>query len=279
MTIMASAPVPPASRLIDADTADIAAIRKADTNQGRFPMNKSYVGRAAVPVEPSAEVLKLGRRAWELSRTSPTPLSDKQLAVRLGTSVTAIEESVLAYLRSSADLAASVQMGRSVDARLEADPHATTAEVAADLGITIDEALDARHNLICWEEGATRLIRIPEAVEGRTNFLGRPLVRCGVDWCTGNCTFDDDFGKGEFSHNRTIVDDQVADGSSIGESRRLLVQLQEFHSPLLNDNEEPSVYLSTGDTDEYGAKLTLDEAERMALAILAGVRAVRQARD
>lgn len=53
MTISAHAAVPAANRLIDADTLGLTAIRR-DTNAGRFPTNPPYVGRAAVPVEPSA---------------------------------------------------------------------------------------------------------------------------------------------------------------------------------------------------------------------------------
>ncbi|MFG3301008.1 DUF6907 domain-containing protein [Micromonospora chersina] len=60
--IIASAPVPAANRLIDADTADITAIRKAD-NAGRFPTNQPYTGRAAVVHLPSAEDVELVERA------------------------------------------------------------------------------------------------------------------------------------------------------------------------------------------------------------------------
>ncbi|MGW3854752.1 DUF6907 domain-containing protein [Micromonospora arida] len=274
--IIASASVPPSQRLIDADTTNLTAIqRPADI---RFPMNPAYAGRAAVPTEPADELVKLGRKAWELARTSPEPMSDRQLAVCFGTSEARISRALLAYLNTQPAAAASLVAGRSVEARLAADQHATYDEVAADLGITVDQALDASNNLLCWSTGVTRLVRIPESVEGLTNFLGRPLVRCSVAWCSGNCSFDDEFASDEFSHSRTLVDDQVADGSAIGERRRLFVQLQEFHSPVYEDVEEPSVYLSTGDTDEYGAKLTLDEAERLALALLAGVRAARAAR-
>ncbi|MBQ1060071.1 hypothetical protein [Micromonospora sp. C41] len=51
MTITASAPVPESSRLTDADTADLAAIRRAGTNSGRFPTNQPYTGRAAGDLE------------------------------------------------------------------------------------------------------------------------------------------------------------------------------------------------------------------------------------
>ncbi|MEU7679754.1 hypothetical protein AB0C42_33630 [Micromonospora taraxaci] len=276
MSILASASVPPEHRLIDADTTDLVAIQRPAA--GDFPMNPAYTGRAAIPTQPTAELLNLGRRAWELAQTSPKPLSDKQLAVNLGTSEARISAAVLAYLNTQPAAAATLKLGRSVDAMLNADPWATYDEVAADLGITVDQALDARNNIICLDGGVVRLIRIPEPVEGRTDFLGRPSVSCGVAWCEGNCTFDDEFGADEHSHNRTLVDDRVADGSSIGEQRRLFVQLQEFHSPIAGDCEEPSIYLSTGDDDSFAAKLTLDEAEVMAMALLAGIRAARAAR-
>ncbi|MFG1839129.1 hypothetical protein ACGFH8_11920 [Micromonospora sp. NPDC049175] len=317
MKILASASVPSEHRLDGATTTDLALIRadlaqriqeldstyvqpltdaevalrlgvaEQEVRAARFPMNRAYAGRADIPTQRAGtvvttgaddELLTLGRRAWELARTSAQPMSDKQLAVCFGTSEARISRALLAHLNTQPAAAASLAAGRSVEALLAADQHATYDEVAADLGITVDQAVDARNNLLCWTTGVTRLVRIPESVEGLTNFLGRPLVRCSVAWCSGNCTFDDEFASGEFSHSRTLVDDQVADGSSIGERRRLFVQLQEFHSPIDDDVEETSIYLSTGDTDEYGAKLTLDEAERLALSILAGVRAARAAR-
>ncbi|MBG6070052.1 hypothetical protein [Micromonospora ureilytica] len=308
MSIIASASVPSEHRLDGANTTDLALIRadlglriqeldstyvqplsdaevarrlgvgEHEVHAARFPVNQAYTGRAAVPTQPTAEMLALGQRAWELAQTSPKPLSDRQLAVNLGTSEARINAAVLAYLNTQPPAAAALTLGRSVDAMLNADPHATYDEVAADLGITVDQALDARNNIVCLDEGVVRLIRIPEPVEGRTDFLGRPSVDCGVAWCAGNCTFDDGFAADEHSHNRTLVDDRVADGSAIGERRRLFVQLQSFHSPSAGDCEEPSIYLSTGDDDGYAAKLTLDEAEVMALALLAGIRAARAAR-
>ncbi|MEV7264206.1 hypothetical protein AB0N38_11710 [Micromonospora aurantiaca] len=47
MSIIASAPVPESSRLTDADTADLAAIRRTGTNAGRFPVNGTYVSQSA----------------------------------------------------------------------------------------------------------------------------------------------------------------------------------------------------------------------------------------
>lgn len=222
--IIASAPVPPTNRLIDADTADIAAIRKAD-NAGRFPVNQPYTGRAAVPAAPSAGVLELGRRAE--------------------------------HLMNSTDM--------------------TPAQIAAELGVSVGEAFDAMTDLICWEEGATRLVRTPDQIRPETDWFGRPVdVQCAVDWCRGDCVLG---GPDELGHYRTIVNAQVASGSVRSERRRLLVQLQQFQSPEIPGGvEDASVYLSTGDTDEYGVALDLDEAETLALAVLAAVRAARTSR-
>ncbi|GGR78656.1 hypothetical protein GCM10010169_23550 [Micromonospora fulviviridis] len=83
MSIIASASVPAANRLIDADTApNLTAIRRPDTNQGRFPTNQPYTGRAAVPVEPPAAVMELARKVDRL--VVGTNLTDDEVAARLG---------------------------------------------------------------------------------------------------------------------------------------------------------------------------------------------------
>lgn len=63
MTITASAPVPAGSRLVDAVTADLTAIRRQGTNVGRFPTNQPYTGRAAVVPELTAADRDLIERA------------------------------------------------------------------------------------------------------------------------------------------------------------------------------------------------------------------------
>ncbi|MEV1331518.1 hypothetical protein AB0J20_18295 [Micromonospora costi] len=47
MNIIASAPVPPANRLNDAPTADLAAIRRNRPADSRFPLNGTYASRSA----------------------------------------------------------------------------------------------------------------------------------------------------------------------------------------------------------------------------------------
>ncbi|MFI7607649.1 DUF6907 domain-containing protein [Micromonospora sp. NPDC049366] len=49
MNIFASAPVPPANRLIDAPTTDLAALRRNRPADSRFPTNGTYVSRGARP--------------------------------------------------------------------------------------------------------------------------------------------------------------------------------------------------------------------------------------
>lgn len=83
MSIIASAPVPAASRLIDADTVPgLTAISRP----GMFPVNPPHVaGRAAVPpVKPSADILELGRRVDRL--VVGAGLTDDEVAARLGVS-------------------------------------------------------------------------------------------------------------------------------------------------------------------------------------------------
>ncbi|WP_430497837.1 DUF6907 domain-containing protein [Micromonospora trifolii] len=91
MKILASASVPPASRLDDADTTNLTAVqRPADI---RFPVNPSYAGRAAVPTdhreaeeaawwsEPLADHLAVAARARALFEADATP---GQMAAQLG---------------------------------------------------------------------------------------------------------------------------------------------------------------------------------------------------
>ncbi|NES28939.1 hypothetical protein GCE86_19710 [Micromonospora terminaliae] len=82
MSIIASAPVPAANRLIDADTApNLTAIRRTDTNAGRFPTNQQYTGHAAVVHLPSAEDVALVERAAAVNPTGVHQLAD---AIRTG---------------------------------------------------------------------------------------------------------------------------------------------------------------------------------------------------
>lgn len=268
MGIIASASVPPASRIIDANTVDLAAIPRQGNNGGRFPVNPGHVeGRASAKPESPVE---LGRRIWELNRDRRHPLSDAQIGQRIGASPDEVNAAVAAYLATRPGVAESLTLGRSVDARLNADPHATYAEVARELSVTLDEALDARNDLICWTEGAYHLLRKPEQCVN------------SVDWCERNCQVR---GWGpdapeEYGHGLTLVEAEVADGSVVGGRRRLIAELQQFDSPELpGGGDYPTVYLSTGDTDEYGVKLELEEAEALALALLSGVRAARAARN
>ncbi|MET7705436.1 hypothetical protein [Micromonospora sp. NPDC005413] len=75
MKILASAPVPPANRLIDADTTDLTAIRLADTNQGRFPVNAPYAAAA------DADDLELIQAAM---RANPGAVHELADAIRHG---------------------------------------------------------------------------------------------------------------------------------------------------------------------------------------------------
>ncbi|MFF5201769.1 hypothetical protein ACFY3B_19420 [Micromonospora parva] len=149
MAISAHAHVPAANRLIDADTTNLTAIqRPADI---RFPMSPAYAGRAAVPTEPTAEQLALGRKAWELTHNGPKALSDKQLAKRLGVTAAEVSDAVLAYLGSRECLA------RRARALFEGD--ATPAEMAAQLGVTESEVMDLVVDDIARETGWDRVRR------------------------------------------------------------------------------------------------------------------------
>ncbi|MDG9673043.1 hypothetical protein [Micromonospora sp. DH14] len=79
MSIIASASVPPANRLIDADTTDLTAIRRPATTGDLFPVNRPY--RPA----PLAE------RITALQAAYVRPLTVDELAARLGVDQAAIE--------------------------------------------------------------------------------------------------------------------------------------------------------------------------------------------
>lgn len=84
--ILASAPVPAANRLDDADTVNLAAFRPAVPAQ-----------RTASPFAGETPA-QIGRRIWELQSTYVTPLSDREVARRLGISERDVNEAATAYL-------------------------------------------------------------------------------------------------------------------------------------------------------------------------------------
>ncbi|SCL20439.1 hypothetical protein [Micromonospora inyonensis] len=266
MTISAVRPVRSTDSLIDAPT--IPGQRPAVEQFS--PLNLAYRSRS------TSLAVELGRRAWDLIRTSPAPLSDAQLAARLDATADEVNDAVSAFLATQPAPPSSdvLDLGRRVETLMNTTD-LTADEIAARVGRPADEAFDALLDLICWQEGALNLVRGWERKPAPSvDWFGRPVTAvCSVAWCDGQCVCG---GPAELGHSRKLFEDQVRDGCHIGQYRRLMAMIQQTESPELPGGfDDTTVYVTTGDTDAYGVDLDLDEAEAFALSILAGVRAAR----